>query len=77
MLTFENAQHLGATSIMEKLIVSEMTPRSLWLASDRFSLSVIQQGLPFQRVAHQINTTDVQPTVGNCFIVLVTGLLAV
>ncbi len=51
--------------------------RSTSLASDRFSLALIQQGLPFQRVAHQINTTDVQPTVGNCFAVLVTGLLAV
>lgn len=74
MLTFENAQHLGTTSIMEKLTVSSMTPD---LTSDRFSLTLIQQGLPFQRVAHQINTTDVQPTVGNCFIILVTGLLAV
>ena len=26
MLTFENTQHLGATSIMEKLTVSYMTP---------------------------------------------------
>ena len=51
--------------------------RSTWLASDRFSLALIQQGLPFQRVAHQINTTDVQPTVGSCFTILVTGLLAV
>ena len=26
MLTFENAQHLGVTSIMEKLVVSYTTP---------------------------------------------------
>jgi hypothetical protein len=26
MLTFENSQHLGATGIMEKLIVSSMPP---------------------------------------------------
>jgi len=52
MLTFENAQHLGVTSIMEKL-----------------------SGLSFQRVAHQINTADVQPTTESCFVVLVTGLL--
>ena len=51
--------------------------RSTWLVSDRFSLALIQQGLGFQKVAHQVNTADVQPTVGNCFTILVTGILAV
>lgn len=42
MLTFENTQHLGATSIMEKLKVRYLTPDLYGLASDRFSLSLIQ-----------------------------------
>lgn len=77
MLTFESTQHLGAASIVEKLTVSCTTPDPHGSRPDRLSLAMIQQGLPFKTVVHQVNTTDVQPTLGNCFTILVTGQLVV
>lgn len=35
------------------------------------------QGLPFQKVAHQVATLDAQPTHGHGILVMVTGALLV
>ena len=38
----------------------------------------LQQGLPFQKVQHKVETRDAQPTGdGNSLVVLVTGMLVV
>ncbi|KAL6409637.1 Nuclear transport factor 2 [Ilyonectria robusta] len=77
MLTFESASVQGATAVVEKLVV-RITPSSATPAKNP-SLTLLQpQGLPFQKVKHQVATLDAQPSNENGgIIILVTGQLLV
>lgn len=77
MLTFESASVQGATAVVEKLVV-RITPPSAAPAKNP-SLTLLQpQGLPFQKVKHQVSTLDAQPSNDNGgIIILVTGQLLV
>jgi hypothetical protein len=90
MLTFESASVLGISSIVEKLAVRpkpvptvSYQPQGLSLLSSYIIvpcsglISITVQGLPFQKVKHQVATLDAQPTPNNGVLILVTGQLLV
>jgi len=73
MLTFEGAPTQGRVSIGEKLTV-----RFLHMARQISFSNILGQGLPFQKVAHQVDTLDAQPSSEQGGImVMVTGKLKV
>lgn len=76
MLTFESASVQGATAVVEKLVV-RITPSAA--PAKNPSLTLLQpQGLPFQKVKHQVSTLDAQPSnQEGGIIILVTGQLLV
>ena len=73
MLTFEASPCQGTVAIVDKLKVCIPTLR-------RFAAGAltVRQGLPFQRVEHQVATIDAQPSNPNGgIIVVVSGRLLV
>lgn len=71
MLTFETSASRGVEAIVEKLTVC--CP----LAQEGFIL-IRRQSLPFEKVAHKVNTLDAQPASDSgAILVMVTGALMV
>lgn len=86
MLTFESASVLGTSSIVEKLVVGfarftlfrETSVKATCLPIAMLTLPRAYQGLPFQKVKHQVSTLDAQPSNdAGGIIILVTGQLLV
>lgn len=85
MLSFESEQFLGATQIVEKLVVSHppVNPRAPYFIQRNIRLAnegMLFQGLRFQKVTHQVVTCDCQPTTAatpNGIIVFVNGNLII
>jgi len=72
MLTFEKAEFLGGSAIVEKLTVI------IHFFLDLPSVLIIPQSLPFTKVRHNVSTIDAQPSkFSGAIIVSVTGLLLV
>jgi hypothetical protein len=73
MLTFEGAPLQGRASIGEKLTV-----RFFFTLHIRSVTDIHGQSLPFQKVAHQVDTLDAQPSSEQGgILVMVTGKLKV
>lgn len=80
MLTFESSSVLGVTGIVEKLVVSQQYLRCFGQLADHIhtNFTVSHQGLPFQKVKHQVSTLDAQPSnEAGGITILVTGQLLV
>ena len=76
MLTFESAAVQGTEGIVQKLRVRNPlgVGNTKWHRADE----IYVQDLPFQKVKHQVNTLDAQPSSPEGgIIVMVTGALMV